>query len=87
MWTFRTVADIVEIIITCFICGSIERKAAKLCQALHSINTRALTDVEYREWRTFTAVVQQSGRTFGFTIGGFAPFNKRTLIKTNHVLE
>ncbi|CAG2103335.1 unnamed protein product [Medioppia subpectinata] len=77
---FRTAAEIIQIIISCLICGSVEHKATKLCQALQSINTRALTDAEYREWRTFTTVVQQSGRSFGFTIGGFAPFNKRTLI-------
>ena len=68
-----------QLIISCLICGAISSSIEKLSAVLDNINVKDLSDKAYKEWLTF-ATVMRNTRTFGFTIGGFAALNKRTLI-------
>src|SRR6185437_7952481 len=72
-----------QLIISCFICGLVGDKCVDIMDTLNGMNTRDMTDREYREWHTF-ATVMRNTRTFEFTIGGFAALNKSTLISVNY---
>ena len=76
---FSSVSCGLQLIITCFMCGLVGDKCVDIMDTLNGMNTRDMTDREYREWHTF-ATVMRNTRTFGFTIGGFAALNKSTLI-------
>ncbi|CAG2103334.1 unnamed protein product [Medioppia subpectinata] len=76
---FRAVSGIVEICVSCFICGLVAQKCAKLSDILCAKKTCHMSDTEYREWHTLVTVVRNR-RCVGFSIGGFAAFDKRTFI-------
>ena len=77
--TFITIIDILEFIIMCLLCDSMDQKVYKVSIVLNDMNSNEMSDMEFREWQMFVQLLQ-SRPTFGFTIGGFAKFNKSTLI-------
>ena len=77
-----TLMETSDLVISCILCNSLVQKCLKIANILNAMNTRDMTDREFREWLTF-ATVMRNTRTFGFTIGGFAALNKSTLIKVN----
>ncbi|CAG2103968.1 unnamed protein product, partial [Medioppia subpectinata] len=80
LMTFNSLSASISTIMSCFICGLVSTKSAKLQRILHAINARDLSDDEYNEWLMFGTIVRNT-RTFGFTIGGYAVFNKLTFIE------
>ena len=82
---FATVMDIIEISITCLLCDSLDQKVNKISSVLNDMNANELSDKEFMEWQMFDQLLQ-SRPTFGFTIGGFAKFNKCTLISVLYCL-
>ena len=69
----------VKFMITCLTCGMIETKISELNDTLDSMIGMGLTDAEYKELKILKDILRQKS-SFGFTIGGFASFNKSTLI-------
>jgi len=76
---FITIMDILELIIMCLLCDSMDQKVYKISIVLNDMNANEMSDMEFREWQMFVQLLQNRS-TFGFTIGGFAKFNKSTLI-------
>ena len=74
-----------QLIISCFICGSVGDRITKLNAVLDNVDENDLSDKAYKEWLMF-ATVMRNTRTFGFTIGGFAVLNKSTLIAVNTII-
>ena len=82
---FSSISYSIQLIISCFICGSIGDRIVRLNAVLDNIDQKVLSDKAYKEWLTF-ATVMRNTRTFGFTIGGFAALNKSTLISVINIL-
>ena len=82
---FSSISYSIQLIISCFICGSIGDRIVRLNAVLDNIDQKVLSDKAYKEWLTF-ATVMRNTRTFGFTIGGFAALNKSTLIAVNTII-
>ena len=80
---FCTMASIVELIVSCFICGCVHQKSQQIHKTLDKINSNDLSESEYKEWLMFKTITSEG--SFGFTIGGFASLKKTTLIPvSNH---
>ncbi|CAG2116236.1 unnamed protein product, partial [Medioppia subpectinata] len=70
---------IVEMIISCLMCGRIGVNVGKISAALNTICGSHWSDSEYKELVLFGNALRNTP-TVGFTIGGFAAINKSTLI-------
>ncbi len=75
---FTTFFITIQLIISCFICGSVESKSVKIYEVLDDYNAKHLSDTEYKQLVLFKSISQKT--TFGFTVGGFACLKKTTLI-------
>ena len=74
---FSTVLSFIEILISCLICGSVHQKSDNIYALLDELTANSLSNNELNEWLMF----KDSRKTnFGFTMGGFAPLRKTTLI-------
>ena len=76
--SYATLSLILQLVLSCLICGTVHHKSAHISDVLNNIETRVLSDLEYRDWQTFHTICQKT--SFGFTIGGFASLRKTTLI-------
>ena len=83
--TFITIMDILELIKMCLLCDSMDQKVYKISIVLNDMNANEMSDMEFREWQMFVQLLQNRP-TFGFTIAGFAKFNKSTLISVLYCL-
>ncbi|CAG2111199.1 unnamed protein product [Medioppia subpectinata] len=70
---------IVEMMVSCLMCGRIGVNVGKISAALNTISGSHLSDSEYKELVLFGNALRNPP-TVGFTIGGFAAINKSTLI-------
>ncbi len=75
---FTITSAVLEMIISCCVCGSVHEKSEHIYGILDEFNANDLTDNELKEWFMFKSI--SSKTTFGFTIGGFAPIKKTTII-------
>lgn len=73
-----TEVSIVEIVMSAFICGSVNQRAEQIHSVLDELSANSLTEYEYNEWLMFKNICRNT--RFGFTFGGFAPISKTTLI-------
>ena len=78
---YTTVSVSTGIVITSFIGGLVYEKSAEIGEILSRIETKLLSDTEYKDWQSFHTVCHKT--SFGFTIGGFASVRKSTLIPVN----
>ena len=69
----------IEICVSSLICGSTHSKTRQVHTVLDDLTDRTdLSDHNLNQWIVWKNVSADS--TIGFTIGGFAPINKQTLI-------
>ena len=78
MYIAGTASGVTELVISCLVCGSLHERADKLYAVLDKIDSNCLSQIECKEWLMFKAMDRNT--SFGFTIGGFAPLRKTTLI-------
>ena len=74
-----TIAAVIEMLLSSLICGSVHEKCEHIYVVLDELTENDFNDYEYNEWLLFKNIDTKT--TFGFTIGGFAPIRKTTLIK------
>ncbi len=67
-----------KLIINCYINGLVYEESDRIYTVLNQFKNRDLNNVEYKEWLLFKNVSKD--QNFGFTVGGFAPLRKTTLI-------
>ena len=75
---YTTTCSVVELILSCFVCGSLHETSDKIYAILDAFDANKLSEFEYKEWLMFKNVSKKT--PFGFTIGGFASLKKTTLI-------
>ena len=75
---FSTVSSVVEMIISCFVCGLVHEKFEQIYAVLDKWNSIDLSECDYKQWLMFKNVNREN--RFGFTIGGFVSLRKTTLI-------
>ena len=85
MLGFGTITLVTECVISCFVCGSLHEKSEQIYAVLDEFNANDLSDYEFREWLMFKECSNKS--KFGFTIGGFAPMKKTTLIPVSFICK
>ncbi len=73
-----TLSEIFKLIISCFINGLVHEENDKIYAVLDNINSKDIDEHEYREVLLFKTMSREI--KFGFTIGGFAPLKKTTLL-------
>ena len=73
-----TEISIAEILLSAFFCGLVHEKSDQIYSVLDDLTANDLSDYEYNEWLMFKNICRKT--RFGFTIGGFAPIRKTTLI-------
>ena len=76
--SFSTITSIAELVLMCFICGSLHSKSSEVNRVLDDFSPNILSDNECNQWLVLKNVCNNS--EFGFTIGGFANLEKTTLI-------
>ena len=74
-----TITMTAKLIISCFINGLVYDESDKIMATLDNINAHHINDYQYRELLLFKSISRESN--FGFSIGGFAPLRKTTLIQ------
>ena len=75
---FSTISSIAELVVMCFICGSIQSNSSEVNSVLDDLNPNVLSVIECNQWLVLKNVCNNS--EFGFTIGRFANLEKTTLI-------
>ena len=75
---FTAFALVLELVISCSICGAVHESADQIYAILDSFNGNDLSDFEFKEWLMFKNISRKT--KYGFTIGGFASIRKTTLI-------
>jgi hypothetical protein len=65
-------------IISCFVNGLVHEESDKIFAVLDKVKAQDLNDIEFKELLLFRTLSRET--KFGFTIGGFAPLRKSTLI-------
>jgi len=75
---FTTITSAVKLVISCFINGLVHEESDRICAVLDNMNATDLDQIEYKEWIMFKNISRKI--KFGFTIGGFAPLRKTTLV-------
>ncbi|XP_054166234.1 acetylcholinesterase-1-like [Oppia nitens] len=79
---FDSTCDVITLIYVIIIClfGDSIKQNWQLCgQLVNNMNTRVMTDYEFRQWIALKAMIGNTA-TMCPTIGGFAKLNKSTLI-------
>ena len=77
-----TLSCIGNMIITCYVCGSVHEKFEQIYAILDEFNANDLSDYEFKDWVMFNSI--SSKTPFGFTIGGFAPIRKTTILSVRN---
>ncbi len=83
-FAFGTVLEILKLIISCLINGLVHEENDKIYAVLDNINSKDINLNEYKELLLFKTISRES--KFGFTIGGFAPLKKATLLSVNRIV-
>ncbi len=83
-FAFGTVFEILKLIISCFINGLVYEENDKIYAVLDKINPKDINEDEYKEVLLFKTTSRKT--KFGFTIGGFAPLKKTTLLSVNRIV-
>ncbi len=81
LFAFGTVSEILRLIISCLINGLVYEETDRIYAVLDNINPKDIDEDEYKELLLFKAISRET--KFGFTIGGFAPLKKTTLLSVN----
>jgi len=84
-FAFETVFEILKLIISCLINGLVHEENDKIYAVLDNINSNDINKNEYKELLLFKTISRES--KFGFTIGGFAPLKKTTLLSVNQIIS
>jgi hypothetical protein len=82
LFAFGTTTEILRLIISCLINGLVHEENDKIHAVLDNINPKDINEDEYKELVTFKSMSRET--KFGFTIGGFAPLKKITLLSVIH---
>ena len=77
-----TLEGIIQMTITCFVCGSVHEKSKQIYAILDEFNANDLSDSEFKDWVMFNTISEKT--PFWFTIGGFAPLRKTTLLSVRN---
>jgi hypothetical protein len=77
-FAFGTVSEIFKLIISCLINGLVHEENDKIYAVLDNINPKDIDENEYKEVVFFKTMSRET--KFGFTIAGFAPLKKTTLL-------
>ncbi len=77
-YAFKSVTSAVKLIISCFINGFVYEESEKIYVVLDKLDVKHMSGSEFRELIMFKTISRETN--FGFTIGGFAPLRKTTLI-------
>jgi hypothetical protein len=77
-YAFKSTTSVIKLIIGCYINGLVHEESDRIYSVLDESKARNLNDFEYKEWLMFKNVSKD--QNFGFTVGGFAPMRKTTLI-------
>ncbi len=75
---FITITSSIKLVVSCFINGLVHEESERICSVLDNSNAEDFDANEYKEWLMFKNISKE--KMFGFTIGGFAPLRKTTLI-------
>jgi hypothetical protein len=75
---FKSITYVLKLITNCYINGLVHEESDRIYTILDQFKNRDLNNVEYKEWLMFKNVSKD--QNFGFTVGGFAPLRKTTLI-------
>lgn len=82
IYAINVVIQVIETVVTALIFGSTNAMCAKLTQVLDEINSNHLSEPEFKELLLFFNVCRDS--RIGFTIGGLAPIDSKTLLAVNN---
>jgi hypothetical protein len=77
-FAFKSVSSALKMIISCFVNGLVHEESDKIFAVLDKVKAQDLNDIEFKELLLFRTLSRET--KFGFTIGGFAPLRKSTLI-------
>jgi hypothetical protein len=77
-FAFVTITSSIKLVISCFINGLVHEESERIYSVLDNFNAEDFDANEYKEWLMFKNISKE--KMFGFTIGGFAPLRKTTLI-------
>ncbi len=83
-FAFGTITEILKLITTCFTNGLVYEETDKIYAVLDKINPKDIDEDEYKEVLMFKTMSRET--KFGFTIGGFAPLKKTTLLSVNQIV-
>ncbi len=78
LFAFKTITEISKLVISCLINGLVHEENDKIYAILDNINSKDINENEYKEVLLFKTMSRET--KFGFTIGGFAPLKKTTLL-------
>ncbi len=77
-YAFKSITSVIKLITDCYINGLVHEESERIYSVLDQFKNRDLNNVRFREWLMFKNVSKD--QKFGFTVGGFAPLRKTTLI-------
>ncbi len=77
-FAFGTISELLKLIISCLINGLLYEENDKIYAVLDKINPKDINEDEYKEVLMFKTMSRET--KFGFTIGGFAPLKKTSLL-------
>jgi hypothetical protein len=80
----RALMFFVRLSLDCLIHGSVYKKTESFFSSLEQkldISVNKMDENEFREYISFKTQINDS--KLGFTVGGFAPFNKSTFLSVN----
>jgi hypothetical protein len=80
---FNTITSSVKLVISCFINGLVHEESERIYSVLDNFNAKNFDANDYKEWLMFKNISKE--KMFGFTIGGFAPLRKTTLIPVKKI--
>jgi len=78
LFAFGSCSEILKLIISCSINGMVYDETERIYAVLDKINAYDFDEEEYKESIIFKTISRET--KFGFTIGGFAPLRKTTLL-------
>jgi hypothetical protein len=81
---FITITSSIKLVISCFINGLVHEESERIYSVLDNSNAEDFDANEYKEWLMFKNISKE--KMFGFTIGGFAPLRKTTLIPVKNFI-
>ncbi len=83
IFAFGATTETLRLIISCLVNGLVHEENDKIYAVLDNINPKDIDEDEYKEVLMFKTMSRET--KFGFTIGGFAPLKKATLLSVNQV--